>query len=493
MTKKIRGRLAPSPTGFLHIGNLRTALFGYLTIKSMGGDYILRIEDTDDKRFVPGAIEKLVDVLEWSGIKFDESPLLSGPYAPYVQSERKEIYKKHIDELLQKDGAYHCFCSSERLDKMREEQQANKKPPRYDRQCRNLNPEEVSKKIASGEPFVIRQKMPLDGEVKCFDELRGEITVNAQELDDHVLIKSNGMPTYQFANIVDDHLMEITHVTRGEEWIPSFPKNVLLYTAFGWDVPKFIHLPVVLNKEGGGKLSKRQGDVSVEEFREKGYLSDALINFIVLLGWHPEGDDEILSMEELIKKFDHKKISSSPAVFDVEKLNYFNGYYIRRMDLDKLTEMAMPYLKENVDKTSDTRKKSPDFIKQAVKIEQERLKKLSDIKEYTEFLFLDKLEYPKEMLIWKKQEAGDCKYNLITIRNILEKIASEEWTKENIENKILQYLNDNALKAGDFLWPTRVALTGKQQSPGPFDVAFVLGREESLEKIQIAIDALNVL
>lgn len=488
MPKKIRGRLAPSPTGFLHIGNLRSALFGYLTIKSMGGDFILRIEDTDEKRMVPGALENLVDMLEWSGIGFDESPLKGGPFAPYIQSERKNIYNKYIKQLLDQDGAYHCFCSPERLTQMREEQQINKKPPRYDRRCRDLSREEVVEKINAKDPYVIRQKMPLSGEVKCFDELRGEIIVNAKELDDHVLVKSSGMPTYQFASVVDDHLMEISHVTRGEEWIPSFPKNILLYRAFGWEAPKFIHLPVVLNKEGGGKLSKRQGDVSVEEFRDKGYLPEALINFIALLGWHPEGDNEILNMPKLIKQFDYKKINSSPAVFDIEKLNYFNGYYIRQMDLDELYEMIMPYIQENVDRTSDARKKTNAFIKSAVKIEQERLKKLSDIKEYTEFLFLDKLEYPKKMLIWKKQSAEDCKKNLLIIKNILTDIQESEWTKENIENMILKYLNDNSLNAGDYLWPTRVALTGKKQSPGPFDVAFVLGKKESLDKMQKAID-----
>lgn len=491
MQNKIRGRLAPSPTGFLHIGNLRTALFGYLTIKSLGGDFILRIEDTDEKRMVAGSLENLTSILEWSGIEFDESPLKGGPFAPYIQSERRRIYDKYAKELLEKGGAYPCFCSAERLTAMRAEQQKNKKPPRYDRHCRDLSKEDAEKKIAAGEPFVIRQKMPIEGAVKCFDELRGEIIVDAKELDDHVLIKTGGMPTYQFANVVDDHLMEISHVTRGEEWIPSFPKNILLYQAFGWPAPKFIHLPVVLNKEGGGKLSKRQGDVSVEEFRDKGYLPEALINFIALLGWHPEGDEEIFSMPQLIKKFDHKKISISPSVFDIEKLNYFNGYYIRQMDLEKLTDLCLPFLEDNLNKTTNARKKTRAFIKLAVKIEQERLKKLSDITEYTEFLFLDKLEYQKEMLAWKKQDLSDCKNNLIALKNILQKISDNEWTKENLEKIIMQYIVDNSLKTGEYLWPLRAALTGKQQSPGPFDVAFVLGKEESLEKIDAAIELLS--
>lgn len=482
--------MAPSPTGYLHIGNLRTALFGYLMIKSMDGDFVLRIEDTDDKRFVPGALESLINIFEWTGITFDESPLKSGPFAPYTQSERIDIYKKYSDELLLKGGAYRCFCSAERLDSMRAEQQKNKMAPRYDGLCRNLSQEEIAKKLEEKKPFVIRQKMPQEGIVECFDELRGKISVAAKELDDHVLIKSSGIPTYQFASVVDDHLMEISHVSRSEEWIPSFPKNVLLYRSFGWTEPKFVHLPVVLNKEGGGKLSKRQGDVSVEEFRAKGYLPEAIINFIALLGWHPEGDNEILGMEELIKQFNYKKISVSPAVFDIEKLNYFNGYYIRQLSVERLIELSLPFLKENLEITANPRKKTAEFIRSAVLIEQERLKRLCDIGEFTKFLFTDKLDYPKEMLVWKKQEASECKKNLSAIKELWNKLDEKEWTKEKIESITIEYLNQNSCKTGDYLWPARVALTGKEKSPSPFDVANVLGKQESIERLDNAINLL---
>jgi nondiscriminating glutamyl-tRNA synthetase len=367
---KVRLRLAPSPTGFLHLGNLRTALFGFLLAKKMGGDFILRIEDTDQKREVEGAVDSLIKVLDWVGITFDEGPHKGGDCGPYIQSQRLDIYKKHIDELLAEGKAYHCFCSAERLEEMRNEQAANKQAPRYDRACRNLSQEEVDKKIAAGEKFVIRQAMPLEGEVKVFDELRGEIVFKASDLEDHVLIKSDGVPTYQFASVVDDHLMGISHITRGEEWLPSFPKNVLLYQAFGWEVPKFIHLPLILNKTGG-KLSKRQGDVFVEDYKAKGYLPEALINFCALLGWHPKNDKEIFTLDELKSEFNIEGLGASPAVFDIEKLDYYNGHYIRQKEINELTKLCLPYLTELENdnekfKTIFGAEASFDFIKKVV-------------------------------------------------------------------------------------------------------------------------------
>jgi len=289
MSKKIRTRFAPSPTGFLHIGSLRTALFDYLLAKSNNGDFILRIEDTDQKRKVEGAIENLIDTLNWLGLKFDEGPGVGGKYGPYIQTERIDIYNKYIKELLNSGKAYHCFCSQNRLNNLREEQIKNKKAPRYDNHCRNLSKEKINEKIKSGKDFVIRQKMPLKGKTVVYDKLRGKIEFNNQELEDQVLIKSNGIPTYQFANVVDDYLMKITHVIRGTEWIPSLPKNILLYQLFGWDPPKFIHIPLTLNKNGG-KLSKRHNDVAVEDYKKNGYLPEALLNFSALLGLHPKGD-----------------------------------------------------------------------------------------------------------------------------------------------------------------------------------------------------------
>ncbi len=490
---KIRTRFAPSPTGYLHIGGLRTALFNYLLAKSQGGQVILRIEDTDQKRKVEGAVEKLIEILDWAGLKFDEGPkfegskiIESGSFGPYIQSRRVLIYQKYVKELIGKGAAYYCFCSPERLAKMRARQQAEKKPPRYDRHCRHLSEEEIKKRLADGEKYVIRQKMPLDGEVIVRDELRGEIKFKAQELEDHILLKSDGMPTYQLAVVIDDYLMKISHIIRGEEWIPSLPKNILLYHAFGWQPPKFIHLPLTLNK-GGGKLSKRQGDVAVEDYKQEGYLPEALLNFCALLGWHPKDDREIFSLNELFKEFNIKDMGVSPAVFDRAKLDYLNGYYIRQIDLDKLVDLCWPYLTENIKKASAEHKKKRNFIKKVIRLERERLKKLSEITELTEFFFIDQPEYEAELLIWKKMTFDQARKNLEKIYELLEKIPVDCWTDDSIEEGIINYLKAKELKIGEYLWPMRVALTGRRASPGPFEVAEVLGREETLRRIKYGI------
>ncbi len=485
---KIRTRFAPSPTGYLHMGSLRTVLFGYLIAKteSKDGKIILRIEDTDQKRKVEGAVEEIIKILDWIGIKFDEGPHLGGNYGPYIQTERLDIYKKHIDELLAKGGAYHCFCTPDRLEKMRQEQQTKKLPPRYDRACRDLSKEEVEQRISNGETYVIRQTMPLAGEVVVHDELRGDIKFKASELEDQVLIKSDGIPTYQFASVVDDHLMEISHVLRGEEWIPSFPKNVLLYKSFGWDVPKFIHMSLTMNK-GGGKLSKRQGDVSVEDFKDRGYLPEALINFSALMGWHPKDDREIFSLTDLEKEFNYRDMGISPAVFDIEKLDYLNGYYIRQKSVEELVQLCLPYLENNLRQTKSEQKKELSFITKVVAVEQERLKQLSEIGELTEFFFVDELKYDKNMLAWKKISLADAQSNLAKIRDILIDIEEEQWTKEHLEQIIIEYLKNNNLKIGEYLWPMRVALTGQEASPGPFEVAEILGKEETIKRIDKSI------
>lgn len=494
---KIRLRFAPSPTGYLHIGSLRTVLFDYFAAKTLGGDFILRVEDTDQKREVEGAVENLIAVLKKFDIKFDEGPSMIntplikgdggikdvGKFGPYIQSQRLDIYKKYTDKILELDGAYPCFCTPERLEKMRADQQTKKLPPRYDRVCRDLSKKEIEAKIKNGEKFVIRQKMPLTGEIVVHDEIKGDIKFKIADLDDQVLIKSNGIPTYQFANVIDDHTMEISHVLRGDEWISSFPKNILLYKAFGWTPPKYIHLPLVLDKNGG-KLSKRGNDVAVEDYIAKGYLPEALINFCILMGWHPKGDDEILSAERLLKEFNIYDMGTSPAVFDIEKLDYFNGFYIRQLPLDELVELCMPYLANSLTATADNRRQTAEFIKKVVGLEQERLKKLSEIGELTEFFFVDRLEFPDELLAWKKLTVEQAKENLKIIYKLLEKIPEENWTNDSIEEGIMNYLNAKELKVGEYLWPMRVALTGRKASPGPFDVAEVLGREESLNRIK---------
>lgn len=474
----IRLRFAPSPTGFLHIGNLRSALFGYLIAKNLGGKFILRIEDTDQKREVDGAVEKLLDILDWVGVKFDEGPHVGGPFAPYTQTERLEIYQKYIQELLDKGLAYHCFCSAERLETMRNEQTAQKLAPRYDRHCRDLSAAEVEKRIAAGEKYVIRQKMPLTGEVIVYDELRGEIKFQASDLEDHVLIKSDGVPTYHFANIVDDHLMEITHVTRGDEWLPSYPKNILLYQAFGWTPPKYIHLPLILNKTGG-KLSKRQGDVFVEDYRLKGYLPEAIINFCVLLGWHSKDDKEIYSLEELLTAFDLKGMGSSPAVFDLEKLDFFNGYYIRQKTATELANLCRSYLDNPMIDQAD--------LEKVIGLAQDRMKKLSDITELTSFIFTDKLEYDSNLLIWKSLSLEDVKRNLKEIKDLLDKVEIKDWNKDYLESYLIDYIKSHDKKVGDYLWPLRVALTGLKNSPGPFEVASALEKDKTLKRIDLAI------
>ena len=477
---KIRLRFAPSPTGFLHLGNLRTALFGYLLSKNLKGKFILRLEDTDQKREVEGSLDKLIDILSWIGIKFDEGPHTTGNYGPYIQSERIGIYNKYVNKLLEDNLAYRCFCTEERLIEMRTKQEANKQAPRYDRHCRNRSQEDIEKKLAAGRKFVIRQKLPEEGDIIVHDELRGDIKFKAVDLDDHVLIKSNGIPTYQFANIVDDHLMEITHVTRGDEWLSSFPKNILLYESFGWTPPKFIHLPLILNKEGG-KLSKRQGDVFVENYRAKGYLPEAIINFCALLGWHPKTNQEIFTLEELKKEFSLGGMGVSPSVFDVEKLDYYNAYYLRQKSIDELTKLSIPFLEEAGKPTNDL-----ENIKKYVSLAQDRMKKLSDVVLLTEFLFALP-HYLPELLCWKSLDLKDAKINLREITLELLKIEEANWTKEGLEKIVFAWLKENDKKTGDYLWPLRVSLSGLKNSPGPFEMAWALGKAETLNRIDLAI------
>ncbi|MDA3802964.1 MAG: glutamate--tRNA ligase [Patescibacteria group bacterium] len=476
--KEVRLRFAPSPTGFLHIGNLRTALFGYLIAKSKGGKFILRLEDTDQKREVEGALKSLINIFNWIGLEFDEGPHKKGDYGPYIQTERLDIYNEYINKLLEEGKAYRCFCSAERLEEMREKQTELKQAPRYDRTCRNLSKEESNKKAEAGEKFVIRQKMPLEGEVVVFDEIRGEIKFKASDLDDQVLIKSNGIPTYQFANVIDDHLMKISHVTRGDEWLTSFPKNILLYQAFNWETPKFIHLPLLLNK-GGGKLSKRQGDVYVEDYIAKGYLPEAIINFCALLGWHPKGDKEIFSLEELEKDFIINGLGSSPAIFDLEKLDYYNSYYIKHKTDSELYELSKKFLEEE-----SLNIENREQVEKFIHLGKERLKKLSDLPETISFLF-HLPDYEKELLKWKKITLEESIENLKKLKEVIESIEDDKFKEvSNLEEIIFSYIKENGEgKNGDYLWPLRVSLSGKKNSPSPFEIMWALGKDESLKRI----------
>jgi len=480
---KVRTRFAPSPTGFLHIGSLRTALYSYLLAKQSGGQFLLRLEDTDAKRFVEGASEAIYNGLKWGGVKYDEGPDVGGPFGPYVQSQRLEIYKKYVQELVAKDLAYYCFCDSKTLEEMRQEQTAKKQAPKYDRRCLKLSKEEVAQKLASNTPFVVRMKIPENRIIEIDDLVWGKITYNTNDLDDQVLMKSDGFPTYHLAVVVDDHLMEISHVTRTEEWLPSTPKHILLYEYFGWEAPKWAHLPLLLNADRT-KMSKRKGDVAVEDYIKKGYLPEAMINYLAFLGWNPGTEKEIYSMEELIKDFDLNKIHKAGAVFDLEKLDYLNGYYIRQKSLDELAKLCKPYL------AKERETKGEKYIKKVIALEQERLKKLSDIAEATEFFFVDELKYEPELLIWKKLTAEQVKENLGEVIEQLEKIPEINWTNDSIEEALMTYIKAKELKTGDYLWPMRVALTGRKASPSPFDVAEVLGKEGSLKRVKFAVSSL---
>ena len=492
---KVRTRFAPSPTGSLHIGSLRTILFAYAIAKVNKGDFLLRVEDTDQARKVEGSIESMVKIVNWLGLKFDEGPYTGGKFGPYIQSERLDIYKKYIDKLVNKGKAYKCFCTATRLKEMRAEQQALKLPPRYDRRCLHLSADEIQSKIEAGEPYVVRQKMPAEGIVTVVDELRGEIKFPAKDLDDQVLMKTDGFPTYQLAVVIDDHLMEISHVVRGEEWIPSFPKNWLLYELFGFEKPKFVHMPLSLNKNGG-KLSKRHGDVAVEDFQAKGYLKEALINFSALQGWNPydkesevknknQENQEIFSLEEFLGKFKVEDMGTSPGVFDIDKLDYLNGYYIRQKPLAELLDLCRPYLEPNLKLNNDKTKSKDEFLLKMLKTVQERMKILSDVQDLSKFYF-DDINIDTKLLAWKKMSSEQAKENLKKLLEFIKNIKKENWSEKNLENLIIDFIKDNDLKVGEYLWPMRVALTGQKASPGPFEVAYVLNKEETIKRIEKA-------
>lgn len=399
----VRVRFAPSPTGFVHIGSLRTALYNYLFAKRMGGEYILRVEDTDRTRIVDGAIENMLEAMAWAGVNHTEGVVLGenkeitqvGEYGPYIQSERLDIYKDYIQQLLDSGKAYYCFCSKERLDEVREKQKEAGETPKYDGNCRNLSKEEVEAKLAAGEEYVIRLKLPENHVIKFTDLVRGETEFNTDELDDQVLIKTDGFPTYHFAVVIDDHLMKITHVIRGEEWISSTPKHVYLYEAFGWEAPTFVHLPNILNKEKK-KLSKRHGDVAVEDFKKKGYLPEGLVNYVALVGWSPDDNQELFTMKELEEHFSIERVSKSGGVFDTDKLNWVNQHYIKDASDEYITDLAIPFLIEAGYITEEDAKNRYDFVKDMVSVVKEKLQYVKEVTEHVNIFFGDKVELETE-------------------------------------------------------------------------------------------------
>lgn len=487
MEQKIRVRFAPSPTGYLHIGGLRTALYNFLYAKKHGGDYFLRIEDTDQKRMVPGAVEKLIKSLEWAKIEHNEGIFLDkkgkacerGKYGPYIQSKRIKIYQRYARDLAEKRKAYYCFCSPKRLEELRKKQEGLKLAPAYDKYClREVGKEEAKKRISNGEKYVIRFDVPETEETEFHDAVRGKIKFANKNLDDFVILKSDGFPTYHLAHAVDDHLMETSLILRGEEWLSSTPKHILLYEAFGWEPPEYGHLCVILNKATKKKLSKRDGDVGVEDFIKKGYLPEAVVNFIALLGWNPKTERELFTLKELAEEFDIKKLNKAGAIFDTEKLDWMNGVYIRRKSLNKLVELCRPYLAKYGKKMSD------EYLKKIVIIEKERMKKLADVAENVDIYFAEP-KYKKELLFWKKMTEKELLSSLQKSWETVGKMRRADWSVEKIKNKLINVADPKS--KGELLWPLRVALTGKEKSPSPFEVAWVIGREKTVARIKAAI------
>ena len=479
----VKTRFAPSPTGRMHVGNLRTALYAYLIAKHEGGKFMLRIEDTDQERFMEGALEIIYRTLAKTGLVHDEGPDKDGGVGPYVQSERQAqgLYLKYAKKLIEQGDAYYCFCDKERLESLKTEV-AGKEITVYDKHCLHLSKEEIEANLAAGKPYVIRINMPTEGTTTFHDELYGDITVENNELDDMILIKSDGYPTYNFANVIDDHLMGITHVVRGNEYLSSAPKYNRLYEAFGWEIPKYIHCPLITN-EDHQKLSKRCGHSSYEDLLDQGFLTEAIVNFVALLGWSPSSDNEIFSLEELVKEFDYHRISKSPAVFDMVKLRWMNGEYMKKMDDDKFYGMALPYLKKVI--TRDL-----DFHKIAAMVKT-RIEVFPDIKDHVDF-FEKVPEYETSMYVHKKM-----KTNEETSRQVLKEVqplleAQEDFSNDALFAMLSAYAKEHGYKVGYVMWPIRTALSGKQMTPaGATEILEVLGKEESLVRIQAAIDKLK--
>ena len=483
MSTKIRTRYAPSPTGRMHVGNLRTALYAYLIAKHEDGDFILRIEDTDQERYVEGAVDIIYRTLDKTGLIHDEGPDKDGGVGPYVQSDRQKqgIYLQYAKELIDKGQAYYCFCDKDRLASLTQTV-AGKEINVYDKHCLHLSKEEVEANLAAGKPYVIRQNNPTEGTTTFHDDIYGDITVDNAELDDMILIKSDGYPTYNFANVVDDHLMGITHVVRGNEYLSSSPKYNRLYEAFGWEVPEYVHCPLITD-ENHQKLSKRCGHSSYEDLIEQGFLSEAIVNFVALLGWSPEDNTEIFTLDELIGKFDYHHLSKSPAVFDYTKLKWMNGEYFKAMDADKFYEMAEPYLKEAISGDLNLRK--------IAAMVQTRIEIFPDIKEMVDFF--DKLpEYDVQMYEHKKMKTSQ-ESSLEVLTELLPLLEEQtDYSNDALYQMLVSYVEKKGCKNGYVMWPVRTAVSGKQMTPaGATEIMEILGKEESLVRIRKGIDKLQ--
>lgn len=480
---EIRTRFAPSPTGYMHIGNLRTALYEYLIAKSQGGKFILRIEDTDQGRLVDGAVDLIYKTLKMTGLQHDEGPDVGGDYGPYVQSERMGLYMDYAKQLVDKGEAYYCFCTKERLESLKEENAEGASFAKYDRHCLHLPAEEIAAKLAAGEPFVIRQKMPTEGSTTFSDAVYGDITVENAELDDQILMKADGFPTYNFANVVDDHLMHITHVVRGSEYLSSTPKYNLLYRAFGWEPPIYVHLPAVM-RDAHHKLSKRHGDKSFEDLVNEGYVVEAIVNYIALLGWSPADNTEIFSLKELEEKFSMAGLSKSPSIFDIKKLTWMNGEYLKAMDFEKFYALAEPKLTEALGGTTLDLRKIAALL-------QKRLETLNDIPQMVGF-FKELPNYDTALYTHKKMKTND-EIALASLRAALPVLEGlEDWNEAAIHDALMALIGELGIKNGQMLWPVRTALSGEQTSPGgAMELADILGKEEALRRLRKGIELLE--
>lgn len=482
---KVRTRFAPSPTGRMHVGNLRTALYEFLIAKHEGGDFILRIEDTDRERYVEGAVDIIYRTLEQTGLIHDEGPDKDKGFGPYVQSERQAsgLYMKYAKQLIESGNAYYCFCDKERLAELKTSVgEDGKEITVYDKHCLHLSKEEIQANLDAGKPYVIRINMPTEGTTTFYDELYGEITVENKELDDMILIKSDGYPTYNFANVIDDHLQEITHVVRGNEYISSSPKYQRLYEAFGWKSPKYVHLPLITDEEHK-KLSKRSGHSSYEDLVEQGFLPEAIVNYIALLGWSPEDNREIFSLDELIEAFDYHKVNKSPSVFDIQKLKWMNGEYIKAMDNDIFYEKAMPYIKEAIKKDLDL-KKILDMVKTRIEV-------FPEIGAMVDF-FEELPEYSSDMYTHKKMKTNTDN-SLEVLKELLPSLEeTDDYSVDGLHELVFEYIGKKGCKNGQALWPLRTAVSGKQMTPaGAFEIMEVIGKDESIKRIKKGIELLE--
>lgn len=481
---EVRTRFAPSPTGYLHLGGLRTALYTYLFAKKYGGKFILRIEDTDQEREVPGAVDLIYKSLRAAGLDYDEGPDVGGDYGPYIQTQRRDLYPKYAWELVERGGAYPCFCTREDIDAARKEAEAKGETYKYDKRCMHIPLEEAKRRIAAGEPYVIRQNVPTTGKASFDDILYGHVEVDCDTLDDNVLIKADGLPTYNFANVIDDHLMHITHVMRGTEYLSSAPKYNLLYEAFGWTPPIYVHLPVVM-KDASRKLSKRYGDPSFEDLLEMGYLKDAIINFIALLGWSPKDtDNEFFTLDELVKAFDEHGLNKSPSIFDMTKLTWFNAEYMRKLPFETYYEKALPWLCKALDPEKFDLRRLAELL-------QGRTEVLNRLPEMVDFLAAMP-DYDVALYTHKKMKTNPevAVKALELAKPVLEGIS--DWSEASLHDAVMAAIPESGMKNGQVLWPLRIAITGRESTPGgAFEMAYLLGKDETLRRLDASLEKLK--